>query len=434
MEKEKNRQNCSVVIPAYNEQRTVKKVVKTALNTPGVTEVIVVNDGSTDQTRKKIEDLPVKIIDHKKNMGYTKAMHDGIVAANGPVVAIIDADWKNITTESIKKIIDPVIEDRADLVKAAFNLSRGRVTEFAVKPMMKILFPEFQMAQPISGQFAGYKSFLQNVKVETSWGIAIGILIDAIDAGLRVMEVDIGKLEHKARTTEEKAQMAQEVLETMVKRTGLIRNKYKLIVFTLDEALISLGSYTRALEKLGLRKSYIKAMEESSNPLKNLEKIASPLKERTVGEIENALKKIRVPSDSKITVENLHKRRFDTALITTNLSPIADVIAEKTGINQVESVKLEVKNGKYTGKLQKISKKLWANKAPEQALTEAIVRLARRRRIKMKQIVLVTSSTRTFELFEKVGLTVAYRPTNKELKLMADKTIKILPELLIIVE
>ncbi|MHA1743322.1 MAG: glycosyltransferase [Candidatus Heimdallarchaeota archaeon] len=217
----------SVVIPAYNEVRTVRKVVKCAMKAKHVDEVIVVDDGSTDGTSKKIKDLDIKIIRHKDNKGKGCAIKSGIRASKGDIILFLDADLTNITPEKIEKLIVPILRNKADFVKAAFKLKRGRVTEFAVKPLMKFLFPEARFVQPIGGQFATRKEFLQKIDIVKDWGTDISILLDAIRWKLRIKEVYIGEIKHKKRPFEEKAVMAEQVIKTILEKAKILRKRKK---------------------------------------------------------------------------------------------------------------------------------------------------------------------------------------------------------------
>jgi glycosyltransferase involved in cell wall biosynthesis len=430
---------CSVVIPAYNEEKTVRKVVKIALQTEGVTEVVVVNDGSIDNTRKNIADLPIRIIDHTKNLGYTRAMHDGIKAAKGPIVAVIDADWKNITSGAIKKIIDPVINGEADLVKASFNMARGRVTEFAVKPMMKILFPDLEMNQPISGQFASHKSFLIDVTSDNSWGIAIGILIEAINAGLRVMEVEIGELVHKARTNEEKALMAKEVLETMIKKAGLIQHKYKLILFTLDKAVLKQTAMRKIYEKLQVYEDITVLQKKLAVNKISFEtfitKSALLFKGKTIKEVEEAALSMPVQRYSQEVVKALKTRRYRVALISMNFSPIVRTVASKIGITDVDCISLEAKDGVLTGKVVASSANKWfSTNAPNEIFRKVFKSVLKKEKVKPSEVAMVFNSLSWRAILTKVGMSIAYKPESREVKDIADKTISILPEILAIVE
>jgi len=228
----------SLVIPAFNEEKTIERVIKQARLVKEISEILVVDDGSKDKTSKIAEKLRVKVIKHHKNLGKGEAIKTGISHTKEDIILFLDADLKNITNKKIKALIRPIIKDKADFVKASFNLQRGRVTEFAVKPMMNVLYPETKFKQPISGQFAGKRNFLKSIQIEPRWGIDISIVLDAIKYGQRVVEVDIGELKHKARNIEEKAQMSQEVIETIMKKIGYICSEHKMIIFS-DKTLFS---------------------------------------------------------------------------------------------------------------------------------------------------------------------------------------------------
>ena len=86
----------SVVIPAYNERevvgQTIGEVQALAARLPLVCEIVVVDDGSTDGTAGIVEALGVKLVRHPHNLGYGRALKDGIEAASHDTIIIIDAD------------------------------------------------------------------------------------------------------------------------------------------------------------------------------------------------------------------------------------------------------------------------------------------------------------------------------------------------------
>lgn len=86
----------SIIIPVYNEEKTIAHVLETIfkIQLPSY-EIIVVNDGSTDETLKKIRSVKnelIKIISHKANQGKGMAIQTGIKAASGKYILLHDAD------------------------------------------------------------------------------------------------------------------------------------------------------------------------------------------------------------------------------------------------------------------------------------------------------------------------------------------------------
>jgi len=228
----------SLIIPAYNEEKTIKNVIEKALPIKEIEEIIVVDDGSRDKTAQISKECGAEVITHHKNMGKGEALKTGIASAKRNILAFVDADWENITTKKIRKIIKPILKDKADFVKTSFTRTRGRVTEFAIKPMMQVLYPETSFKQPISGQFAGRKEFLEQVKIEPKWGIDIAILLDAMKDGQRIMEVSVGDVVHKKNPDEIASEMSKQVMETMLKRAGILCDKHKMLIFS-DKTILS---------------------------------------------------------------------------------------------------------------------------------------------------------------------------------------------------
>lgn len=110
----------SVIIPAYNEADSIEKVVndlKQALNGSGFEyEIIVVNDGSTDNTKETAEKCGIKVLSHPANGGYGRSIMDGMEAAKHEYIAMTDAD-NSYPAEELKKLLKYI--DEFDLVIGA---------------------------------------------------------------------------------------------------------------------------------------------------------------------------------------------------------------------------------------------------------------------------------------------------------------------------
>ncbi len=108
----------SIIIPAYNEQDTISLVIKKVLKNKLVSEIIVVNDGSTDGTSHRIQDTgrrKIKVINKKQNEGKGAAIRDALKIVTGDIIIIQDADLE-YDPQEYGKLIKPIIDNKADVV------------------------------------------------------------------------------------------------------------------------------------------------------------------------------------------------------------------------------------------------------------------------------------------------------------------------------
>lgn len=192
---------CTVIIPAYNEEKTIAKVVKLVKKNSSdiVDQIIVVDNASTDNTGIKADAADATVI-RCKNKGKGYAMEDGLIYAKNDVIAFLDADIDNYSKDLIHTLVNPIFNKRADFVKSMFEREGGRVTELVAKPLLEIKFPNmYKFSQPLSGMIAGRKEFFQKIQLEKGYGVDIGILLDMIKIGARVEEVSIGKINNNSK-------------------------------------------------------------------------------------------------------------------------------------------------------------------------------------------------------------------------------------------
>jgi len=110
----------SVVMPAYNEAATVGDVIDAvlALSTLFPLELIVVNDGSTDDTPLIIDrcnDARLRVLHHESNLGKGAAVRTGLAEVRGSHVLIFDADLE-YDVNDIARLVDPILSGRAEVV------------------------------------------------------------------------------------------------------------------------------------------------------------------------------------------------------------------------------------------------------------------------------------------------------------------------------
>jgi glycosyltransferase involved in cell wall biosynthesis len=108
----------SAIVPVFNEEKTVAKVIKTLAKTSLVNEVICINDGSTDKSLSILKKFGDKItlIDLKKNQGKGFALAEGIKKAKSEIIAFIDADLTTLSDNHIKTLLEPILDGKVRAV------------------------------------------------------------------------------------------------------------------------------------------------------------------------------------------------------------------------------------------------------------------------------------------------------------------------------
>jgi len=103
----------TVIIPAYFEEKTIGSIVERCL--PFSDEVLVVNDGSTDDTVKYALAAGARVVDPPENVGVLEATQVGLREASGDIIVTLDADGQHDPAD-IPRVIKPILEGKADMV------------------------------------------------------------------------------------------------------------------------------------------------------------------------------------------------------------------------------------------------------------------------------------------------------------------------------
>lgn len=129
----------SVVIPVYNEFKTIEKVIQRVRDTGLPCEMVIVDDGSKDGTRDVLARLrddeaeanpDLRIIFHEKNQGKGAALRTGFQHCTGDVVVVQDADME-YDPQDFRLLLQPLVEDRADVVYGSrFSHNDGVVLSY----------------------------------------------------------------------------------------------------------------------------------------------------------------------------------------------------------------------------------------------------------------------------------------------------------------
>lgn len=154
----------SVIVCAYNEEKNLRQTLSDLVKCPTAEEIIVVNDGSTDQTLQIIKEFKpqVKIISYRKNKGKGYALSRGIKAAQGKVVVFLDAHLKNLKDHHLKQLSQPILKRKTNYVisQCARDLSGQRAY------LKELILPHLSHLQ--KSRF-GVETYL-NVFFKPNWG------------------------------------------------------------------------------------------------------------------------------------------------------------------------------------------------------------------------------------------------------------------------
>lgn len=117
---ENNMANISAIVCAYNEEETLGGVLQALLETPDLAEIIVVDDGSQDDTAAIVTEFDqhprIRGVVFPENRGKGAAMAEAILLAQGDVLLFVDADLHNFNPLYAHQILNPLLDGDADLV------------------------------------------------------------------------------------------------------------------------------------------------------------------------------------------------------------------------------------------------------------------------------------------------------------------------------
>lgn len=100
----------SLIIPAYNEEKTIGNLISVALKNPFIDEVVVVNDGSEDRTPIVAKKMGVDLVNLSENKGKGYALFEGVKKTTGDIIVFLDADLIDLKPFHITELIRPIIQ------------------------------------------------------------------------------------------------------------------------------------------------------------------------------------------------------------------------------------------------------------------------------------------------------------------------------------
>ena len=204
------KQKIFAVIPAYNEEKTISEVVRSTKNY--VSNVIVIDDCSTDRTAKLAEESGALVIQHIINRGLGASLSSGIktaLALSADVIVTLDAD-KQHNPENIPILIEPILGDICDIVIGSRFKSdtkdmpmRKKIGNYLLNKLTQLLY-SINCTDTQSGFRALNRkaASLINIKLDR-YGVASEIIGEIKKHNLRVLErpIDTIYLDKRKGTT-----------------------------------------------------------------------------------------------------------------------------------------------------------------------------------------------------------------------------------------
>jgi hypothetical protein len=180
------------VIPAYNEEKTIASTVAAVQRIPEISRILVVDDGSGDETAEQARQAGAQVLRLEENCGKGGAMNRSAEFIDSDVVVFLDADLGE-TASQASLIIRPVLEGNADLCIAAFGPPSqkggfGLVKGTASRAIKRIA--DMEVRSPLSGQRAmSRETLLALLPFHEAYGVELGMTLNALSQGFRVKEV-----------------------------------------------------------------------------------------------------------------------------------------------------------------------------------------------------------------------------------------------------
>jgi len=372
----------SVIVPTLNEENRISEVVKFCLNSKLVSEVIVIDDGSTDNTFEIAKASGAKVF-FSSMLGKGTSMLDGLWKSQEDIVLYLDGDIYNFSNSLIETMVQPLLENKCDFVKGRFHRAAGRVTALTAKPLLKAFFPEIcGINQPLGGIVAAKKDLLKNIKFEPDYGVDIGLLIDVAQIGSRILEVDIGSVDHDHQNLDQLGNMSVQIVRVILERASRYKKldlnqlkdsyeiqrvdqlqmesiiakidpKRKLALFDMDGTLIE-GRYIERLAKFISRENQLERLLDNKklDPIYRTKMIAKVLTGLPKTVFEKIANIIPLSKNAQSLIVELKKRGYIVGIVTDSYFIAAEIIRKRVFADFSIAHLLEFKKGIFTGELE----------------------------------------------------------------------------------
>jgi len=208
----------SAIVCAYNESKTIKPIIKTLIEHPRVDEAVVVDDGSTDKTLDRVNELKsdkLIIVKHPKNMGKGAAVVDGVISSGGQTLLLIDADLINFHPSHIDLLLAPLSIDDSIMTIGVRKI--GSVFE----QNFRTLFRSFGGERAFSRKYI--VPLLTRIK-SSGYGVEAIVNLNHVHKGKNIVYVPLPRLVH--RTKVEKHPIYRYILDYLKENREVIQQYF----------------------------------------------------------------------------------------------------------------------------------------------------------------------------------------------------------------
>ena len=243
--KEKNHLTISLALPSYNEEETVANVIQTVKGAlmdrvALLDEIVLVDSNSSDRTRQIAAELGIPVYIHQEllpelgaRLGKGEGLWKSLLVTRGDIVAWIDTDIVNIHPRFVYGILGPLLlNPHIQFVKGFYRRplrtgagleagAGGRVTELTARPLINLFYPELSgVVQPLAGEYAARRNFLERMPFFSTYGVETGLLIDAFEThGLSaIAQVDLLERVHHNQSLEALSKMSFIIVQAFLRK------------------------------------------------------------------------------------------------------------------------------------------------------------------------------------------------------------------------
>jgi glucosyl-3-phosphoglycerate synthase len=248
---ERKRETVTVVLPAREVADTIGPIVEELQSLDGlIDQILVIDAASRDGTAGIAAGLGAEV--HQESelvrergpaLGKGDAMWRGLSVARGQLVAYLDSDTRNFSGHFATGLLGTLLcHDEIRFVKGFFRrpfvtadggarpLDGGRVTELTARPLLKAFYPELAgFLQPLAGEVAAPRWFLEQLPFATGYGIETSMLLharDALGGTVGMAQVDLVERHNRHQSLADLAPMAETVLAVIL---GRLRREGRLL-------------------------------------------------------------------------------------------------------------------------------------------------------------------------------------------------------------